>query len=84
MAEGYLLMKTLAREIRNRLKNEASPRHVPSKIIQVPDIPYTLNMKKVEIAVKNLLDNKPVTNREALINPESLDYYANLDLLETN
>jgi len=52
---------------------------VPAKIIDVPDIPYTLNMKKVEIAVKNILENKPVTNREALINPECLDYYAAID-----
>ncbi len=79
MGEGSRLTESLDREIRNRLKSEASPRHVPSRIIEVPDIPYTLNMKKVEIAVKNILENKPVTNREALINPASLDYYAELD-----
>lgn len=79
MAEGTRLTNDLVKDIRSRLKKEASPRHVPSKIIEVPDIPYTLNMKKVEIAVKNILENRPVTNREALINPESLDFYAGLD-----
>jgi len=44
----------------------------------VPDIPYTLNMKKVESAVTNIIHGRPVTNRDALVNPESLDYYENL------
>jgi acetoacetyl-CoA synthetase len=60
------------------LRKNTSPRHVPAKIIEVPDIPYTLNMKKVESAVTNIIHGKPVLNRDALINPESLDYYENL------
>jgi len=44
----------------------------------VPDIPYTLNMKKVESAVTNIIHGRLVTNRDALANPESLDYYENL------
>jgi acetoacetyl-CoA synthetase len=84
MTEGRNLDDGLVQDLRNRLKTEASPRHVPSKVIQVPDIPYTLNMKKVEIAVKNLMESKPVTNREALINPECLDFYANIDVLENS
>ena len=79
MAEARRLTEELKQSLRQKLRNEASPRHVPAKIIDVPDIPYTLNMKKVEIAVKNILENKPVTNREALINPECLDYYAAID-----
>jgi len=47
-------------------------------IMEVPDIPYTLNMKKVESAVTNIIHGRPVTNRDALANPESLDYYENL------
>jgi acetoacetyl-CoA synthetase len=46
--------------------------------LEVPDIPYTLNMKKVEVAVANIVNNRPVTNRDALANPESLDFYAQL------
>ncbi|MHB9150806.1 MAG: hypothetical protein ACYC33_12160, partial [Thermoleophilia bacterium] len=53
-------------------------RHVPAKIIAVPDIPYTLNLKKVETAVTNILHGRPVTNRDALANPESLDFYEGL------
>ena len=80
MAEGKKLTDDLMGEIRKRLKSEASPRHIPAIIREVPDIPYTLNMKKVELAVKNILENRPVTNREALINPESLDHFASLAL----
>lgn len=61
----------------------ASPRHVPAKVIAVPDIPYTLNMKKVEGAVTNVIHGKPVLNRDALVNPESLEYYADLPELKT-
>ena len=57
------------------MRKQASPRHVPNLIIEVPDIPYTFNMKKVESSVANILNGRPVTNRDALTNPESLDYY---------
>ena len=52
--------------------------HVPAKIIAVPDIPYTLNMKKVELAVKKTIQGEVVSNKDALKNPEILDYYANV------
>jgi acetoacetyl-CoA synthetase len=61
--------------IRRSLREEASPRHVPALIIEVPDIPYTFNMKKVESAVSNLINGKAVTNRDALVNPDSLSFY---------
>jgi acetoacetyl-CoA synthetase len=75
LAEGHNLTEELKDRIRKTLRENASPRHVPAKIMAVPDIPYTLNMKKVEIAVANILHGRPVSNRDALINPESLDYY---------
>jgi len=68
----------LEEKIRAALRREASPKHVPDLILQVPDIPYTFNMKKVETAVTNIVNNKPVTNRDALANPECLDYYTRL------
>jgi len=78
LAEGYQLTEDLKNKIKMTLRKNASPRHVPAKIIEVPDIPYTLNMKKVESAVTNIIQGKPVLNRDALINPESLDYYESL------
>jgi acetoacetyl-CoA synthetase len=75
LVEGQSLTEDLKKKIRKILRENASPRHVPAKIIEVPDIPYTLNMKKVESAVTNIIQDMPVLNRDALINPESLDYY---------
>ncbi len=75
LAEGYQLTEDLKNKIKKTLREKASPRHVPAKIIEVPDIPYTLNMKKVESAVTNIIHGRPVLNRDALINPECLDYY---------
>jgi len=68
----------LQNKIRKNLRENASPRHVPARIIEVPDIPYTLNMKKVESAVTNIIHGRPVSNRDALINPQSLDYYESI------
>ena len=56
---------------------------MPAKIIPIDDIPYTLNMKKVELAVKNVIHGIPVTNRDALANPESLDLYRDLEALKS-
>ncbi len=75
LAPRHSLTEDLKNKIRKALRNDASPRHVPALIMEVPDVPYTFNMKKVEIAVKNIIHGKPVLNRNALINPESLDYF---------
>jgi len=75
LARGFQLTDDLENRIKRALREEASPRHVPALIIEAPDIPYTFNMKKVESAVSNILNGRPVTNRDALINPESLDFY---------
>ncbi len=81
LVEGEELTEDLIRRLKTAIRNSASPRHVPAKIIPVADIPYTINMKKVELAVRNVIHGKPVTNRDALANPESLDLYADLDEL---
>ena len=78
LAEGYSLTDELKDKIRKTLRENASPRHVPARIIEVPDIPYTLNMKKVEIAITNIVHGRPVLNRDALVNPQSLDYYESI------
>jgi acetoacetyl-CoA synthetase len=74
-AAGFTLTDELKDKIRKTLRENASPRHVPALILETPDIPYTLNMKKVESAVTNIINGRPVSNRDALINPDSLDYY---------
>ena len=75
LAEGFGLTGELETRIRNDLRRLASPRHVPALIVEVQDIPYTFNMKKVESSVANILNGRPVTNRDALVNPEALDLY---------
>jgi len=75
LAPGFQLTEDLKNRLRRALREEASPRHVPALIIEAPDVPYTFNMKKVESAVSNIIHGRPVTNRDALVNPESLDFY---------
>ena len=82
MEEGFELGDDLIKKIRSTIRANASPRHVPAKIIAVPDIPYTLNMKKVELAVKKAIDGKEILNKDALRNPESLDFYVNIKELQ--
>ena len=63
--------------IKYKIKNLLSPKHVPSKIIQVSDIPRTKNGKLVEITIKKILNNERITNINSLANPECLDDYRN-------
>ena len=75
MQPGYAFTEETAEHIRRALRENASPRHVPAVILPAPDIPYTFSMKKVESAVANIVNGRPVTNRDALVNPECLEYY---------
>ena len=68
-------------EIKNSIKINCSPRHIPYKIFQIEDIPYTINGKKVEIAVKNVIEGKEITNEDALSNPKSLEYYKTIQII---
>jgi len=72
---GSRLTEELKEKIRKTLREKASPRHVPAVILEMPDAPYTLNMKKVESAVTNIIHGRPVSNRDALMNPQVLDYF---------
>ena len=78
LGPGQILTDDLKERIRRSLREEASPKHVPALVIVVPDIPYTFNMKKVETAVANILNDRPVTNSDALSNPESLEFFREL------
>lgn len=75
LSPGSKLTEDLKSKIKKALREEASPRHVPALILEAPDIPYTFNMKKVESAVSNIINGRSVTNRDALVNPDSLDFY---------
>ena len=75
LRDGETLDAALEQEICQQLRLHASPRHVPAKIIQCPDYPRTINGKKVESAVTNIINNRKVSNRAALENPEVLDFY---------
>ena len=73
-----VLNENLLKKIRTQIRKNASPRHVPSKIIVVDDIPRTKNGKIVELAVKNTIEGNEIKNKEALANPRVLDQYKNL------
>ena len=75
LAPGAELTEELKKRIKKELRTKASPRHVPALIYAVPDLPKTFNGKKVESAVTNLVNARRITNREALGNPESLDFF---------
>jgi acetoacetyl-CoA synthetase len=81
LREGAELDDALRDRIRGRLREHASPRHVPAKIVQVADIPRTRSGKIVELAVRDVVHGRPVRNREALANPEALDLYRDLPAL---
>lgn len=78
LQEGLLLNQSLKDEIKTTIRQNASPHHVPSKIIQVPDIPKTLSGKIVELAVRDVVHGRVVKNKDALANPEALDYFKDL------
>ncbi len=82
--KGEKLTDELKRRIKTKIRKNCSPRHTPAKIIEIADIPYTINMKKVEIAVRNVIHGRAVHNKDALRNPESLELYKNIPELETN
>ena len=82
LAPGVGCSEELKERIRKRIREDVSPRHVPAKIIPVAEIPYTINMKKVELAVRSVIHGEEVTNREALANPEALELYRGLEELQ--
>jgi acetoacetyl-CoA synthetase len=83
LAEGITLTEDLVNKIKTTIRKNATPRHVPAKIIAVSDIPYTRSGKKVEKAVRNVIHHEPVPNIDALANPESLKLYENLKELRS-
>tara|TARA_B110001454_G_C12691951_1_gene422663 strand:+ start:29 stop:1024 length:996 start_codon:yes stop_codon:yes gene_type:complete len=74
----YKCSEELLNNIKKKIKKNASPKHVPSKIIIVNDVPRTKNGKIMELVVKNIIEGKNIKNKEALANPEVLEQYKNL------
>jgi acetoacetyl-CoA synthetase len=83
MADGVVLDDAVVLQIKNAIRDGATPRHVPAKIIAVPAIPRTISGKVVELAVKQIVHNQTISNRDALANPEALDYFAHLEALKS-
>jgi acetoacetyl-CoA synthetase len=81
LAAGVSLDEDLERRIKAKIRTGASPRHVPAKIVAVADIPRTKSGKITELAVRDVVHGRTVKNKEALANPEALDFYLNLPQL---
>ncbi|PKO29763.1 MAG: acetoacetate--CoA ligase [Betaproteobacteria bacterium HGW-Betaproteobacteria-7] len=75
LQEGLTLDAALIERVKQQIRANTTPRHVPAKVVQVQDIPRTKSGKIVELAVRNVVHERPVKNVEALANPEALDYF---------
>ena len=78
LADGHVLDDALKDSIKSSIRHGATPRHVPAVIISVPDIPRTRSGKITELAVRDLVHQRPIKNTEALANAESLEFFKNL------
>ena len=75
LAAGEVLDDELEATIRRVLREHCSPRHVPARVVAVPDLPRTRSGKLAELAARNVVHGQPVANRDALANPESLHHF---------
>jgi acetoacetyl-CoA synthetase len=83
LAPGAGLDDALIARLRTRIREQASPRHVPARIVEVADIPRTRSGKITELAVRDAVHGRPVKNVEALANPEALEYFRDRDELRS-
>jgi acetoacetyl-CoA synthetase len=72
---GVELDAALEKRIRDTIRANTTPRHVPARIVAVPDIPRTISGKIVELAVRNVIHGRPVRNTDALANPQALEHF---------
>jgi acetoacetyl-CoA synthetase len=72
----------LGEKIRRTIRANTTPRHVPAKVVQVPDLPRTISGKLVELAVRNVVHGRAVKNTDALANPQALEFFKNLPELQ--
>ena len=83
LREDVALDEQLAQSIKREIRENATPRHVPAKVIQAADLPRTLNGKIAELAVRNVIHDRTVKNRDALANPQALEWFKDLPELRT-
>lgn len=81
MLEGHPFDESLVKSLRTKIRVGLSARHVPAVITEIADIPYTISGKKVEVAVRKIINGEKVIERGAFANPQSLDLYQNLPVL---
>jgi acetoacetyl-CoA synthetase len=84
LRDGVELTDELQQRIRTTIRENTTPRHVPAKIVAVPDIPRTISGKIVELAVRNVVHRQAVKNTDALANPEALEHFRDLPELEVD
>jgi acetoacetyl-CoA synthetase len=77
LRDGLILDDALVARIKDQIRRNTTPRHVPAKILQVDDIPRTRSGKLVELAIRDMIHNRPVQNIAALANPEALEMFKN-------
>jgi acetoacetyl-CoA synthetase len=82
LADGHQLTAELEKRIKEVIRTNTTTRHVPAKILAVPDVPRTKSGKIVELAVRNVVHGRPIKNREALANPEALQFFADREELQ--
>ena len=78
LQNDFKLTQQLKEKVVNQIKTNLTPRHVPAKLIAVPDIPRTRSGKITELAVRDIVHGKEIKNKEALANPEALIHFANI------
>jgi len=82
LREGLTLDERLRDKIRTTIRGNTTPRHVPARIVQAPDLPRTINGKLVELAIREVVHGRPVKNLDALANPQALDFFKDLPELQ--
>jgi acetoacetyl-CoA synthetase len=83
LRDGLALDQALIDRIKQQIRANTTPRHVPAKVVQVSDIPRTKSGKIVELAVRNVVHGEPVKNVDALANPEALEEFRDRDELKS-
>ena len=83
LQNDHVLTENLKEKVVNQIRTNLTPRHVPAKVVAVPDIPRTRSGKITELAVRDIVHGKEIRNKEALANPEALIHFANIPELST-
>ncbi|MFW6087889.1 MAG: acetoacetate--CoA ligase, partial [Myxococcota bacterium] len=83
LEDAFVLDDALVDKIKTTIRDNTTPRHVPARVVQVPDIPRTQNGKVTELAVRQVVHGRPIKNADALANPEALEHFRNREELRS-